>query len=378
MKKYLTILLLLFLLPANSFAQLGKGGWMIDFQVNTNNDYSNLSFAQTFSSTDKISFRLGKLLTNNFIIGAIYKMNNEQNTTYLIDDKRSFSTQQYIFGPFVRYYFGNKPEKRMLFIKSNFTWEYNKFKLTLAEDDFLKRLNLNVGMGLSLFKFPTASFEMWIDYNLIRINTNRVTDNARFGHSTLVFETAFQVYLNQKFSSKWGKNDVQFLQKGRKIIGGSIKYDDITTNLLGQTVKIELTPHYGYFVSKRWMIGGEAPMVFDFQFRDLDLTLGIGPFFRYYLPITNQFQMFGHLGFTGVFIGQSYEDFRTPKKDKWVFSKDLDTTCGVGLNYFLTEDLSVFTMYKYQVLQPFNSFKLNIWNIPQSRVGLDMGLAFYF
>jgi hypothetical protein len=378
MKRNLTSLLLLFFLPIVLSAQLEKGDWMIDFQVNTNNDYSDLLFAKSFSSTDNTYFRIGKLLKKNLVTGVTYEMNNQHMTTYAIDEKFSSSTQRFNFGPFLRYYFGNQPEKRMLFIKSNFTWEYNKFKSTTSENDFLKRLRLDVGMGLSLFKFPTASFEMWLDYNLIRTNTNHDFDNARFGNSTLIFEMAFQVYLSEKFFQKWGNKNIQFLQKGRQIIGGTFQYDDITSNLFGQTVRIEFTPHYGYFVADRWMIGGETPVLLNFVFKDLDLNLGIGPFFRYYQPITNQLQVFGHLGLTSIFIGKSYEDFRTAQKDKWTFSKDLDTTCGVGLNYFLTEDLSVFAMYKYQVLQPFNSFKFNLWDMPESRVGLDMGLAFYF
>jgi hypothetical protein len=263
-------------------------------------------------------------------------------------------------------------------VKGDCTGQYTQFKSTTQSNDFLKRLNFNVGMGLSLFKFPNASFEMWIDYNLLRINTTRSADNANFGSSRLIFQTAFQIYLDNNFQSKWASKSTNFLEKGKRITGGSIKYDGINSGFFTNQTRIDIRPFYGYFVSSRWLIGGEFPIVLRFNEKQLDFRVSFGPFVRYYQPVTDRFQVFGRFGFTGVFVGQSYDDFRTSDDEKWAYTKEVDTTCGVGLNYFLNKDLSIFWLYKYQILQEISSYDFKIWKKQESRVGVDMGLAFYF
>jgi hypothetical protein len=48
-----------FFLPTVSIAQMEKGDWFTDFQVSTDNSYSETMNTRTFSYTQNLRFRVG-------------------------------------------------------------------------------------------------------------------------------------------------------------------------------------------------------------------------------------------------------------------------------------------------------------------------------
>jgi len=362
-----------------SFAQLEKGDWLLDFKLKTHSDFTVLATERVFFNSENLQIKCGRFLSNGLVTGIRYSLIKEGNQRVVEPlGKGGYSIEEHEFGTFLRYYFGRKPEKKLLFIKGDLSWSYTDFQYTDFDNSFLKQLRFDVGMGLSLFKFPNAAIEMRMDYSLLDIRGNAISENAYFGQSRLIFHTEFQIYLNREFKSKWAKQEVDFLQKGRKIMSGNIEYDGISSGLLTFRTNVNINLAYGKFISERWALGGTVPIVLLFQGHMIDFDAAIGPFTRYYQPLTERLQVFGHLEVTTKFVGINYNRIRSFETGNWSVTKDLQPTIGLGMNLFLNQDLSAFWLYKYAIPKDIEQLNSDFWNASRSTLTSDMGFAFWF
>lgn len=377
--KIITTIICFFFINSALFAQLEKGDWLLDFQLKTNSEFTQLSSGRRFFNSENLQLKCGRFLSDGFVAGLRYSLIKEGNQQVLEPfGNVDFSLEEHQFGTFLRYYFGRKSEKKLLFVKGDWTWSYTDFQHTREENSFLKQLNFDVGMGLSLFQFPNAAIEMWLDYNLLEISGNAIVENSSFGQSRLIFYTQFQIYLNQSFQSKWKHESKPFLQAGKSIISGNIKYDGINSGFFTRRTTIEVNLAYGKFISPRWLLGGTTPIKLEFVDKQVDFDVAFGPFSRYYQPLTERLQLFGHLEFTTNIVGLNYIFSRPIITGEWQITEAFETTLGLGMNLFLNKELSAFWLYKYTVPQDFSSIDLEIWNARHSALTLDMGLAFWF
>lgn len=377
--KKISFLFLCFILHSTLFAQLEKGDWLLDFKLKTHSELTVLAAERVFFNSENLQLKCGRFLSDGLVAGLRYSLIKEGNQRIAEPlGKSGYSIEEHEFGAFLRYYFGRKPEKRLLFIKGDLSWSYTNFQYTDFDNAFLKQLNFDVGMGLSLFKFPNAAIEMRVDYNLLDISGNAFSENAYFGQSRLIISTEFQIYLNREFKSKWAKEKVDFLQKGRKIISGNFEYNGINSGILTFRTNVNLNLAYGKFISKRWALGGTLPISLLFQGDRVNFDVAIGPFTRYYQPLTERLQVFGHLEVTTNFVGENHNRIRGFETGDWSITKDLQPTFGLGMNLFLNNDLSAFWLYKYTVEKDITRLNSHFWNASRSTLILDMGFAFWF
>ncbi len=148
------------------------------------------------------------------------------------------------------------------------------------------------------------------------------------------------------------------LQKGNKILGGTLNYstsNTTPTDLIGlpaQTNKsnsFNISPLMGVFVTDRTVIGlkldsysySSESTITGQEFRNEFNRFGFGPFVRRYFPVKEWVAFYGQadLGYSFGKTKQSYSSF--PNQNSERSTSDFNLSAALGLAFFPTNWMSV-------------------------------------
>ena len=161
------------------------------------------------------------------------------------------------------------------------------------------------------------------------------------------------------------------LEKGNAIVGGDIANFDI--GLKKNTgYDIQLNPKAAWFISSNIAVG---PYV-DFELSKLnkesptETSYGVGAFARYYLGV-NQVNTESLLRHTRAFIEGNAGISGTNESDGGGTTNGLGLGFGPGIAYFITPNIGLETLLKYNGLVGFGS------TTTQSHLDLSVGFQIY-
>lgn len=149
------------------------------------------------------------------------------------------------------------------------------------------------------------------------------------------------------------------LQKGNKILGGTLSYSTSTSNsgdigVFGDDTKTKsfvINPTLGFFVSDRTVVG----LIFNISSYSREANrssggeseynsdqFGFGPFVRRYFPVKEWVAFYGQadLGYSFGEVEQTYSPYNTELGHKFK-NKSLNLSTSLGLAFFPTKWMSV-------------------------------------
>ena len=148
------------------------------------------------------------------------------------------------------------------------------------------------------------------------------------------------------------------LQKGNKILGGTLNYSNSNTtptDLIGlpaqtnKTNSFNISPIMGVFVSDRTVVGlkldsyssSSESTITGQEFRNEFNRFGFGPFVRRYFPVKEWVAFYGQadLGYSFGKAKQTYASFPNQNSERSTNTLNLGTT--LGLAFFPTNWMSV-------------------------------------
>ena len=135
------------------------------------------------------------------------------------------------------------------------------------------------------------------------------------------------------------------IEKGKMLIGGSFDF----TSASGESITY-FSPNFGYMITDNIMGG-------------IELNTGGGstsfaPFIRYYKPLKDQIFGFGHIGYS--------------------LSSPNVLSVGVGVNYFLFENVSIEPFLGFQRSSNTETYNGGSVTTSTTQIGLNVGLQFFF
>ena len=156
------------------------------------------------------------------------------------------------------------------------------------------------------------------------------------------------------------------LQKGSVLIGGDLAGFDLGLNE-GSTFTMNLTPKIAWFVRDNLALGGYVDFgLATAKEAGTNVSYGVGGLGRYYFPTkdvnvarSTRFFTEANLGIQGV---------NTPGANS---TNGLGLGFGPGLAYFVTNNIALETLLKYNGILGFGS------NATSSRLSLNLGFQIY-
>lgn len=160
------------------------------------------------------------------------------------------------------------------------------------------------------------------------------------------------------------------IQQGNLMVGANLANLDIGLQN-GASVKFNLNPRLGYFVKDNVAIGGLVKLGVDYaKNRGTTVSYGIGAFGRYYLgdkkyEILKHTRFFGeaNAGFGGTNTKVSGSDAIT--------TNGLDLGVGPGVAYFITPNIGLEALAKYNLTVGFGS------SATVNRLSFEFGFQIY-
>jgi len=156
------------------------------------------------------------------------------------------------------------------------------------------------------------------------------------------------------------------LQKGSVLIGGDLAGFDLGLNE-GSTFNMSLTPKAAWFVRDNIALGGYVDFgLASAKGAGTNVSYGVGGLGRYYFPTADvnvarstRFLMEANIGIQGV---------NTPGGNN---TNGLGLGFGPGLAYFVTDNIALESLLKYNGILGFGS------NATSSRLSLNLGFQIY-
>ncbi|RYY01097.1 MAG: hypothetical protein EOO53_19785 [Gammaproteobacteria bacterium] len=156
------------------------------------------------------------------------------------------------------------------------------------------------------------------------------------------------------------------LQKGSVLIGGDLAGFDLGLNE-GSTFNMSLTPKVAWFVRDNIALGGYVDFgLASAKGAGTNVSYGVGGLGRYYFPTADvnvarstRFLMEANVGIQGV---------NTPGGNN---TNGLGLGFGPGLAYFVTDNIALESLLKYNGILGFGS------NATSSRLSLNLGFQIY-
>ncbi len=293
-------------------AQVGKGEWWTDGNVNMTSFQPDLGESYT---TILLEMRLGHFVANKVLVGGYLGLRLDENFIRVGHE---------VFG---RYYF--KALENQYFLFSGLAWRREENRLSRVGGGYslttIQEWHLRSGINQVLSK--NVTLEYLLDYNFLRIRRNetqRLQDNGKLN---------FSLRLRYAFHSKLPEPEVDDpLQKGRWMLGGSFTIGD--EGLGDLSFSQFLSPEAGYFFWRHLMIGGVFNFLSDerYQFTAVELI----PTARYYLSLGRRDKLFATVG-----SGVNYLLFYNPpvQREQWVWRALLQ----FGWSKFITRRVALST-----------------------------------
>ena len=165
-----------------------------------------------------------------------------------------------------------------------------------------------------------------------------------------------------------GKRSEAQLQKGDMLIGGDLANFDLGLNK-GSTFTMNIMPKAAWFVRDNLAIGGYLDLgLATAKEAGTNVSYGVGALGRYYFPTANvnvarstRFLVEANLGIQGI---------NTPGSNG-NNTNGLGYGIGPGLAYFVTDNIALESLLKYNGIYGFGS------NNTSSRLSLNLGFQIY-
>ncbi|GAA4746271.1 hypothetical protein [Flavisolibacter ginsenosidimutans] len=156
------------------------------------------------------------------------------------------------------------------------------------------------------------------------------------------------------------------LQKGSVLIGGDLAGFDLGLNE-GSTFTMNLTPKAAWFVRDNLALGGYVDFgLATAKGAGTNVSYGVGGLGRYYFPTADVNVAKSTRFFTEANIG--IQGVNTPGGNS---TNGLGLGFGPGLAYFVTNNIALETLLKYNGILGFGS------NATSSRLSLNLGFQIY-
>lgn len=339
MKVISTLFVALFcFIVITSFAQIEKGTWLIGGNANIGTRLSvpddNYSFFAAPSA--------GYFITDKWLLGTGIAYGHSTNKR----PESEFTFHNFSVAPFVRYYFPREDRVMHWFatLGSNFT--NNNTRLQSPQIGDLKNkasaIEPFAGAGFNFFANANVAIEGTLLYQ------GYFEDD--FDTHALFYNIGLQFFLPPGPGEGYNIDNAIILGKGAWMLGLSAEggWLDIGSfdNFFGS-----LTPSAGYFLSNRLVLGA----AFQLAFANQNAIVYPQPFARYYVgKIGSRLQPFATAGFGTRF------QFADKTDDPGFFN--LNLTAGAGLNYFLTPNVALEGLLKYDGRQLEDDFSTELLN----------------
>ncbi len=156
------------------------------------------------------------------------------------------------------------------------------------------------------------------------------------------------------------------LQKGSVLIGGDLAGFDLGLNE-GSTFTMNLTPKVAWFVRDNLALGGYVDFgLATAKEAGTNVSYGVGGLGRYYFPTANVSATRSTRFFTEANVG--IQGVNTPGGNN---TNGLGFGFGPGLAYFVTDNIALETLLKYNGIVGYGS------DATSSRLSLNLGFQIY-
>lgn len=326
------------LISFTASAQTEKGTWLIagNAQLGT-----RLSVPE-----DNYSFFIapsaGYFITDRWLLGA--KITYGQSTNKRPESEFTFNN--FSVGPFVRYYFPREDRVMHWFATLGSDFQNTKVKSVSSQVGNFENASSAVapfaGAGFNFFANANVAIEGTLLYQ------GYFEDD--FDSHALLYNIGLQFFLPPNPAGSYDIDNAIALGKGAWMLGLSAEggWLDIDgfNNFFGS-----LSPSASYFLTNRFALGA----VFQLAFANQNAIIYPQPFARYYVgKIGSPLQPFATAGFGTRF------QLADKTNDPGFFN--LNLTAGAGLNYFLTPNVALEGLLKYDGRQLEEDFSTELLN----------------
>lgn len=160
------------------------------------------------------------------------------------------------------------------------------------------------------------------------------------------------------------------IQQGNLMVGANLANLDIGLQN-GASVEFNLTPRIGYFIKDNIALGGLLTLGVDYaKNRGTTVKYGVGAFGRYYLG-DKKYEILKHTRFFGeANIGIGGTNTKVSGSDA-ITTNGLDLGFGPGVAYFLTPNIGLEALAKYNLTAGFGS------SATVNRLSFEFGFQIY-
>jgi len=370
-----TLLFLMLILFQGVFAQPKKGDWIFDFSIATENIFAPTTTGSRFDDNQsRILLEAGRFFGDQLLLGLRYENDIIDNRLLSPGINANNHINSNRWSAYGRYYFGKHKRTQPLFIfmelfyqNQKTTFQNDLFSGTFSNNSRRQHLfQTNIGIGWSFFAFENASLDLsmyykfgsWDDDNLRVDPLLSAKRDFNINNGNILLQLNFLKNFGLKGNTLRQSTKKKYLQKKKNLLSGAIQYGLITLEK-SNTLDLELS--YLRFVSARFGIGVTSNIAYTAFFReDNRFAHESGLQFRYYQSIATGFSVFAH--FASTLAGGS----------------SFSLIPGLGINVFLTDNLSLFGLYTYRVQQNFRGFSLKDFEQKRTVARLQTGFAFFF
>jgi outer membrane autotransporter protein len=180
------------------------------------------------------------------------------------------------------------------------------------------------------------------------------------------------------------------ISKGTSTIGGSFSLSRTKTEYPNNSEytsnSFSLQPSYGYFFLDNFCVGAvlnfsnsnstSNPNNTSVDSKSTSRSFGLGPFVRYYIPISDKFYAFGQLSY--VRNWDKYEDWNTNLPNNKSINKFVSYDLGLaaGISYFLNPHVALDLALGYTHTKD-SDRDPSAENYKANRIGLDAGIRVF-
>lgn len=144
------------------------------------------------------------------------------------------------------------------------------------------------------------------------------------------------------------------IQKGNLMVGASLADMNIKLQKGNTDLSLSINPKIGYFIEDNIAIGAQVKLGFATDAARNTINYGIGAFGRYYIS-TSQFELLKHARFFGEVDAGLVGDNIKPKDQPSVSTNGLGIGVGPGVAYFITPNIGLEALLKYNLGVGFGS-----------------------
>ena len=304
-------------LMAKTEAQLQKGSWLVNGEL----DYNNFSFSNPNGSGDLFSLliepELSLMVTNHLMLGGKLSIGlNGDN------DRRTAPVSQHLL---VRHYF-KKLENFYLFYGGELIFRKVTQTFNSGGNRIFRNRSGHLQTGLLVFLQNTIALEFLFDYEMISVITENSLGRDLINNGPLLLESRFQFFIHSKDKIDLEETDYRFYP-GNWLVGGNFQLggDDF------------IRPEVHLFWGSGWTTGLRTAIGYSLR----SSFLGFTPLVRKYFRLDKKGKLWLE---AGVGVRGNYRRIRDPQtnEESWITdSRNLSLEGTIGWSNFISSDFTL-------------------------------------